>query len=134
MLSASIKMYKIKDFIRWTETGEIHLEGSKKAIHTLAAAAGYHAGHNILIDLRDTTISQYDMGQMLELALEIARYKSVFSGRIANVIPNDKKRLKGARQFKTLMDVQGFQYEIFTDFEAAIEWLSDVKELGSQKE
>jgi hypothetical protein len=27
---------------------------------------------------------------------------------------------------KALMDLEGFQYEIFTSFEEAVEWLSDV--------
>ena len=55
MLSG-IKVYKVKDFIRKTETGKIDLERSKKIIRELAKAAGSHANHNILIDLRETTV------------------------------------------------------------------------------
>ena len=41
MLSG-IKIYKVKDFIRKTETGNIDLERSKKIVRELAVAAGSH--------------------------------------------------------------------------------------------
>jgi len=28
------------------------------------------------------------------------------------------------------MDIKGFQYEIFTNFEEAVEWLSDITVVG----
>jgi hypothetical protein len=31
---------------------------------------------------------------------------------------------------KALMDIKGFQYEIFTSFEEAVEWLSDITVLA----
>lgn len=41
MLSG-IKIYKVKDFIRKTETGNIDLERSKKIVRELGIAAGSH--------------------------------------------------------------------------------------------
>jgi hypothetical protein len=70
------------------------------------------------------------MGGVLQLALEMARYGSFFKGKIANVVPDDEKRLTIARQFKASMHLQGFHYEIFTNFEDAMNWLSDITELG----
>jgi hypothetical protein len=78
-----------------------------------------------LLDLRETTIKEEDMSSVLEVALEIARYKSAFKGKMANLLPDDEKRLFLARQLKVLM-VEEFQYEIFTSFEEAVEWLSDI--------
>lgn len=130
MLSARIKIYRIKDFIRLTESGQIDVARSKRIIHRIAAAAAHHADHNILLDLRGTTVAKQSFGAIMELALETARYKSVFRGKIANVIPDDKERIDTARYLKACMDIEGFQYEVFTDFEAAIEWLSDVEEVG----
>jgi hypothetical protein len=43
-----IKIYKIKDFIRKTESGSIDLEGSKKIVRELAEAAGQHSMPNVL--------------------------------------------------------------------------------------
>jgi len=48
--------------------------------------------------------------------------------KIANVVPNNEDRLVIARRFKACLDIQGFTYDFFTDFEAAIEWLSDTSQ------
>ena len=130
-MSSDIKVYKVNDFIRLNESGEIDFDRSIKIIHNLAGAAAFFAGHNILVDLRETTlVGESDMGSILALALEMARYGSVFKGKIANVVPGDEKRLIIARQLKASMHLQGFNYEIFTNFEDAMNWLSDITKLG----
>jgi len=130
MLSG-IKIYKVNDFIRKTETGNIDLERSKKIVRELAMAAGLHSGHNILVDLRETTVSaDASIEDILKVALEFGSYVSSFKNKIANIIPDDPKRMVIANRFKACMDIQGFEYEIFTDYESAIEWLSTTKDLS----
>jgi hypothetical protein len=124
--SARVKIYKIRDFLRLTETGKIDIGRSKEIVRQLAAAAAFHLDHNILLDLRETTIKEENFSDVLEVALEIARYRAAFRGKLANLLPDDEKRLLFARQLKALMDMEGFQYEIFTSFEKAVEWLSDI--------
>jgi len=129
MLSG-IKIYKISDFIRKTETGNIDLERSKKIVRELAIAAGLHSDHNILVDLRETTVSAATIEDIMKVALEFGTYISSFKNKIANIIPDDDpKRMVIANRFKACMDIQGFEYEIFTDYESAIEWLSTTKDL-----
>ncbi len=129
MLSG-IKVYKVKDFIRKTETGNIDLERSKKIVRELAMAAGSHADHNILIDLRETTVSAAaSIEDIMKVALEFGSYVSSFKNKIANIIPDDPERMEIANRFKACMDIQGFEYEIFTDYESAIEWLSQTEDL-----
>jgi hypothetical protein len=130
-MSATVKIYKVKDFIRKTETGNIDFDRSMEFIHDLAVAASFHTDHNILIDMRETTlVDKGDMDTLLQLALEVVRYKSVFRGKIANVVPNDENRLSIARQFKACLDIKGFHYEIFTSFEDAIDWLSEITDMN----
>jgi hypothetical protein len=129
MLSG-IKIYKVKDFIRKTETGNIDLKRSKSIVRELAKVAGFHTDHNILIDLRETTISSSSIEDMMKIALEFGTYVSSFKNKIANIIPDDPKRMVIAYRFKACMDIQGFEYEIFTDYESAIEWLSKTKDLN----
>ena len=124
-MSSGIKIYKIRDFIRKTETGEIDFDRSIKIVRDLAAGAVFHTDHNILVDLMETTVTAKSVSDILKVAIELARYKSVFKNKIANVIPYDEERLSIAQQFKACLDIKGFQYEFFTDFEDAIEWLSD---------
>ena len=128
MLSG-IKIYKVKDFIRKTESGNIDLERSKKIVRELAITADSHTDHNILIDLRETTVSAPSIEDIMKIALEFGTYISSFKNKIANIIPDDQKRMIIANRFKACMDIQGFEYEIFTDYESAIEWLSKTKEV-----
>jgi hypothetical protein len=71
------------------------------------------------------------MNQLLDLAIEFARFKSIFKNKIASVIPNDDKRAHIADGFKLALKIKGFQYDYFTDFEDAIEWLSDTTRLNT---
>ena len=129
MLSG-IKVYKVKDFIRKTQTGNIDLNRSKQIVRELADAAGSHTDHNILIDLRETTISAAaSIEDIMKVAFEFGSYVSPFKNKIANIIPDDPERLIIANRFKACMDIQGFEYEIFTDYESAIEWLSQTEDL-----
>jgi hypothetical protein len=128
--AARVKTYKIRDFLRLTETGKIDVGRSKEIVRYLAAAAAFHVDHNILLDLRETTVPEENLSAVLEVALEIARYRAAFKGKLANLLPDDESRLFIARQLKALMDLEGFQYEIFTSFEEAMEWLSEITVLS----
>ena len=125
-MPTTLKIYKLKDFIRITGNGATDIERSKQVVHELAVAASFHKDYNILIDLRDS-IEHHTIGDHMELALEIARYESVFTGKVAFIVLNDPDRLFSVKQFITCVNATDFrfQYEIFTSFEAAIDWLSD---------
>ena len=126
---SEIKIYQVKDFVRKTMSGELDKEGSAQAVHDLTVLATFHKDHNILIDLRSTTLAPISMSETLQLAMEFASYKSVFKNKIANIIPADKERVLIAERFQACMQLQHFEYRFFTDFEKAIEWLSEVKDL-----
>ena len=128
MLSG-LKIYKVKDFLRKTETGNIDLKRSKQIVKELAMVAGLHTNHNILIDLRVTSVSVANIEDIMKVALEFGSYISSFKNKIANIVPDDSERLKIANRFKACMDIQGFEYEIFTDYESAIEWLSQTEDI-----
>jgi len=129
MLSG-IKVYKVKDFIRKTETGNVDLKRSQQIVRDIAKASGSHADHNILIDLRETTVSAAaSIEDIMKVALEFGSYVSSFKNKIANIIPDDLERLEIANRFKACMDIQGFEYEVFTDYESAIEWLSQTEDV-----
>ena len=128
MLSG-IKVYKVKDFIRKTETGNIDLKRSKQIVREIANAAGSHTDHNIMIDLRETTVSVTSIEDIMKVTLEFGSYVSSFKNKIANIVPDDHKRMLIANRFKACMDIQGFEYEIFTDYESAIEWLWETEDI-----
>lgn len=124
-MPSNVKVYKIGDFIRKTASGAIDRDLSIGIVHELSIAANYHADHNIMLDLRKTDLNA-DMGDLIQISLEFARHKAIFQNKIAVIIPDTEERRELARQFKACMDIQGFEYHHFTDFESAIEWLAVV--------
>ncbi len=106
------------------------LDRSLQMIRDFATTVTRYADYNVLADLRETTVvGETDIGMIMQLALEVVRYWSGFKGKIADVIPSDEKRVLIAKQFEAAMQLKGFNLKIFTSFEDAIGWLSEVKEV-----
>jgi len=124
-VGVNVRLYKIKDFLKVTETGELDVERSERLIDEIVTAHAFHADSHILLDLRDTTVKVHKLHDIMSLALRLASHRSMFGHKIANVIPNTEDRLVVARQMKAALISEGFTYNFFTDFESAIEWLSD---------
>ena len=125
-MTVTYKMYMIKDFVRKTEKGEIDIQKSLNTVAELAVASAFHNDINILVDLRETETT-LNFRDLLKLALEFALYKDCFRNKIAVVIPDDPERIERGEFFKNDMKVKGFLFDYFTDFEKAIEWLSDIE-------
>jgi len=119
------------DLIHVNPEGTINLEKSFELVHEMAEAASYHKDDHILIDSRDTMLDESLSTQdIFYVAMEMAKYKNVFKNKIANIVPNDTKRLKKAKQFQRTMQFSGFEYSFFTDFEEAIKWLSEISPIS----
>ena len=128
-MSPGIKIYRIRDFIRKNETGDLDYDRAVGIVHDLAAAALSHLDHNILIDVRETTLSITSITEVMKIALEFEKLTSVFRNRIATVVPNDADRVSMAKNLEACLHIKRFDYRVFTDFEAAIEWLSETEEM-----
>jgi hypothetical protein len=126
-----VKIYKIKDLIRVNKEGKLDLDRSIRIVHELAATASFHADHNILVDLRDAIIATHSLDDLVQIVLEMGRFKSVFTNKMASVIPNDEEIISTAKKLKACMNIKGFQFQFFTAFENAIEWLSDTTKLNA---
>lgn len=123
-MPCQLKVYALRDFLRLNEMGDMDVERSKATVRKLVAAKSIHQTDNILLDLRETTIVDYSMNDVLEIASEFIRYRSSFKGKVANIVPADEDRLEAAGRFKASLVIHGLDYEFFTRFEDAIEWLS----------
>jgi hypothetical protein len=126
-MASEIKIYKIKDFVRLSESGEIDLDRSINMVRKLAAVTTFNLDHNILIDLRKTKVAFASMEEAMKITMEFIQcMPPAFTNKIANVIPNDANRASLAKKFELCMNIKNINYKFFTDFEQAIEWLSDV--------
>ncbi|MFH1982289.1 MAG: hypothetical protein ABIL58_10610 [Pseudomonadota bacterium] len=124
------KIYRIKDFIRKNASGTLDLERSKALAQELALVASIHRGHNLLIDLRDTTAASGGLMQLMEVVMAFTRALPEFPGKIANIIPPGPERENSARMVESLMQMENFDYRYFTDYEAATGWLADIATFG----
>jgi hypothetical protein len=88
-----LTIYKINDFIRKNASGELDYDRSFQAVREISTAASFHPGHNILIDLRETTLSSLGMEDLMKVVLEFSKLMPYFKNRIANVVPNDERRI-----------------------------------------
>jgi hypothetical protein len=125
-MPSELKIYKVKNFLRKNESGVLSKERSTEIINEIAAAAMFHPDHNILLDFRETEVSGASMLEILKLAVELDKFKDILTNKIANVIPANKDRISIATKFEAAVAMKGIDYKFFTDFEAAIEWLSDI--------
>lgn len=121
----SIKLYKDQDFIQKTETGNVDCGKAINTIYELSAAAEVYKGYSILMDVRDAASQLSSMGDMLTLSTEFVKYKDVFTNKIALLLPDIQERVERANRFKACMVVNGFEFDFFTDYDAAISWLSE---------
>ena len=83
-MTVSYKIYKIKDFVRRTEKGEINMQKSLDAVAELAVASKFHKDFNILVDLRETETT-LNFRDLLKVVLEFGYYKNCFRNKIAAV-------------------------------------------------
>ncbi len=73
-----------------------------------------------------------DKTQWGRFRYKFGNYKDYFRNKIAGVIPEDPERIDRAEFLKVGMQVEGFLFEFFTDYEKAIEWLSEVEPLDDK--
>ena len=126
-MPSMIKIYKIKDFIRMNESGEIDLDKSIKIVREVSAAATFHSDHNILIDVRETTLLFSGMDELMKIVMTFVQLMPPFKNKIASLIPDDENRVSFEKKLKVCFDIKNFEFMYFTSYEDAIEWLSDVK-------
>jgi hypothetical protein len=128
-MPSDMKIYTMRDFIRKNEAGGLSKQRIREILGELAAVAARYPEHNILLDFRETKVSDVTMVDILRTAMEVEKFKHALKNKVANVVPNDQDRVSIARkaeaaiQYKAVID-----YKFFTDFEEAIDWLSDISE------
>jgi hypothetical protein len=126
-MSLGIKVYHVQDFIRKNESGVIDGARSFELVREVATAASFHIDSNILLDLRDTTLTIASFDHMGQLAQEFIRLMPAFSNRIAVLTPDDPERIKIGAKLELCMRLKGVRYSVFTEYEKAIDWLSSIK-------
>jgi hypothetical protein len=125
-MSSDIKIYSIKNFLRKNESGHLSEERVTEIINEIVSAAMIHPDHNVLLDFRETELSNVSMVDILKTAMEVGKFKKVLKNKIANVIPDNEDRISIAKRTEAAIQLKGIDYKFFIDFEEAIDWLSEI--------
>ena len=129
-MPSNIKHYKLDDFIKETPTGDVDLEKTLKLVRDLVTAEREHPNHAAIIDLRKV-VGYLTFEQLVPVINEFAKYKELLKNKIALLVPIDVKRMARMIHVRSCLTAQGFEVEVFVEYEDAIEWLSEVTELDS---
>ena len=120
-----IKIYNIKSFIRKDETGELTRNRISDIIRDVVSMTVCFPEKNILLDFRETTLpDDISIADVLKFALDASIYGDILINKIASLIPEDPKRMYIAKNMSASMKFKGIEYNYFTNFEQAMEWLS----------
>ncbi|MDJ0989835.1 MAG: hypothetical protein QNI85_07470 [Desulfobacterales bacterium] len=104
--------------------GELDRDRVMRLVRELAVDAASYPNRNILIDYRETTATDKSMVDIMKISAEIKSFQYFFTNRVATVIPLDDKRLEVANKMKACLVIMGFHYEVFTDYDKAVVWLT----------
>jgi hypothetical protein len=127
-MKTEVKIYNIKDIIKKTSVGELDLETSLHFARDTAGIAFLKKRNHILLDMRETTVHLTNGFQdVMKVATEFTNNLVDCENKFAALVPDNEHRLLIATQFKSCLAAKGINYEIFTEFEEAMEWLSDTK-------
>ena len=126
-MSAGYKIYETGRFIKKIHKDKLDIDNFKKVIQELASASIVYKDHNLLIDIRDITPPNC-FGDILAIIIEAVKYYHVFCTKIAVIVTDEPARIRRVKFFKAGLPKGKYQFDYFTDYEDAIDWLSDVKE------
>ena len=126
-ISEGYKIYQTNNFIKKIKKGELNIENFRNMIQELAAASAVHKNHNLLIDIREITPIN-GFGEILKIIIEATKYYHAFRNKIALIIANEPDRIARTKFFKAGLKLGNYQFEYFTDYENALDWLSDIQE------
>ena len=108
-------------FVRWACA--LDLEGLWSFVWGVVGEPWFHPGVNVLHDFREATAAQRQTDDRL-FAQNFQLVKQVFGdrGRVAVLVPKQEE-VRVAQAYVALAGGTGREFEVFTDLDAAKEWL-----------
>ena len=113
-----------KKIVGRTLRGEINPNQAFELVKNISLSVNQYRDYNILVDIRDTSFHP-KMGDLLDIAAECSMQLEGFNQKIAFLIPNTEQQKQVARLLRTCMEIQGFEFKQFFEYDPAVEWLLD---------
>ncbi len=124
------KIYQSNNLIKKVVKNELNIENFRNIIQVLATASAIHQDHNLLIDIREIEPLK-SFSDVLKIVFEAGKFYHAFRNRIAVIIANEPGRIARTKFFKAGLKPGNYRFEYFTEYEKAIDWLSDIQTSSS---
>ncbi len=103
--------------IQKLETGDIDKDRISYIIRGIANISVLFPGSNILLDMRETRLLEdIDMADAMKFAKEASVCTSIFSCKIASLIPEEEKRTSIAKKIAGFDETKMCKLKIFSRF------------------
>ena len=125
-MPVELEVIRASEFVRLDPHERLDFEGSKKALEALAKACRKRGLDRAALDLRHLPKLPEAQFKAAELAALVRIFQEAgFSRhyRLAVLYHNDP--FGGVRNFEFFSRMRGLQVQAFTEFEAALQWLSE---------
>lgn len=127
-MSSLMKVERKKRIIIIREVCELSNENIKEIIIKGATACQLRPDYNIVFDFREATWpSDVEMKDIFYIAMEISKFKTSSTNKIAAIVPKDNDRLIVSKKFEAAIQLKGIQLSIFTDMTSAQKWLGHLQ-------
>jgi hypothetical protein len=135
-MPVELQVIRASEFIRLGAEERLDFEASKKALEALALACRKRALDRAVLDLRHLPKVPKAQFTPTELAALVRTFQETgFSRRYRLAILYHTDPFGGVRNFEFFSRMRGLQVQAFTEFEAALHWLSEEGEgyAGSER-
>jgi hypothetical protein len=112
-------------YILKSASGELTRERFLGIFDEIAFSSSIFQQRNVLCDFREAFFPDEAMSALLDIAMEMAKYRLVLKGRIAHVASPNPAQIQIARNLENLLAITDFNYRAFSDMEAARKWVSE---------
>jgi len=125
-MPVELQVIRVNEFVRFDAHAHLDFEASKNALQTLAHACHKRGIDSALLDLRSLPVPPKPLFTPSELAALVRTfYEAGFSKQQRLAILYNLDVYGGVRTFAFISRLRGLRVQAFTDFEAALQWLSD---------
>ena len=129
---SGLRIIQPRDFIEVSAQGAYEFRRSQQLIERLAELNKPPNDYAALLDLRGAE-GYATTADLYELACLLNEHRESFRNKLALLVPDhDSKRFANAEFFSLCAGNRGFKVEVFTSFEDAMGWLSDVVRVSGE--
>ena len=123
-MNLSIEIVNARDFLKTTARGELDLKKCKELLNKIVEKAIKHNKHHILIDIRGTSSPKMGTIELYSLVGEMEKYKDVLNNKMV-ILDDDDENFNKVEFIEMCAKNRGFSINAVTDYEEAINWLTE---------